>query len=106
MQRPVSVTPALFLLLGSASAATAADEELGRQIVTQGTTEGVVACATCHGTDGAGNPDSAFPRLSILEPDYLTRQIRDYASGARKNPIMEPFAKALSEEQARAASQY
>ena len=52
-------------------------------------------CAACHGEDGSSpNPD--YPKLSGQHRDYLEKALRDYKSGARKNPIMAAFAGALT----------
>ncbi|MEO6929398.1 MAG: cytochrome c [Casimicrobiaceae bacterium] len=52
-------------------------------------------CQACHGLDGnSTSPD--FPRLAGQHPDYLAKALRDYKSGARKNPIMAGFAATLS----------
>jgi cytochrome c553 len=46
------------------------------------------ACAACHGPDGNAPPGPDFPRLAGQHYDYLLKAMRDYKSGARKNPIM------------------
>lgn len=46
------------------------------------------ACAACHGPDGNTPAGPDFPRLAGQHPDYLAKALRDYKSGARKNPIM------------------
>ena len=52
-------------------------------------------CQACHGLDGnSATPD--YPRLAGQYPDYLAKALRDYKSGARKNPIMAGFAGALT----------
>ena len=45
-------------------------------------------CAACHGPDGNSPPSPDFPRLAGQHYDYLLKSLRDYKSGARKNPIM------------------
>ncbi len=54
------------------------------------------ACAACHGAnfDSPISPD--IPRLAGQHEDYLARALNDYKSGARKNPIMDGQAGALS----------
>jgi cytochrome c553 len=37
-----------------------------------------------------------YPKLGGQRQDYLAKALRDYKSGARKNPIMAGFAGALS----------
>ncbi len=46
------------------------------------------ACAACHGPDGNSPTGPDFPRLAGQRYDYLLKALRDYKSGARKNPIM------------------
>ena len=46
------------------------------------------ACAACHGPDGNSPTAADFPRLAGQHYDYLLKALRDYKSGARKNPIM------------------
>jgi len=46
------------------------------------------ACAACHGPDGNSPTGLDFPRLAGQHYDYLLKSLRDYKSGARKNPIM------------------
>lgn len=45
-------------------------------------------CAACHGADGNSPTAPDFPRLAGQHYDYLLKALRDYKSGARKNPIM------------------
>ena len=74
-------------------------------IVTQGT-GAAMACAGCHGVDGAGNADNGVPLLAGLPQAYLTKQIEDFKSGARASPIMAPIAKALVAADTESASKY
>jgi len=46
------------------------------------------ACAACHGPDGNSPTGPDFPRLAGQHYDYLLKSLRDYKSGARRNPIM------------------
>ncbi len=82
---------------GSASARAAPDAERGRRIVENGTSSGAVPCAQCHGVDGSGVGSDAFPRIDGQPAFYIFKQLNDYASGARDNPIMGPIAQSLSE---------
>ena len=80
--------------------------QTGMQVATQGTANGVAACASCHGAKGEGNAAAGFPRLAGQAAAYLERQLAGYANGTRRNPVMEPIAKALSQQQAAAVSRY
>lgn len=63
------------------------------------------ACFTCHGLAGEG--DGAFsPRLAALPAGYLQKQLEDYASGRRHDPVMGPIAGALSAEDRAAVAAY
>ena len=46
------------------------------------------ACAACHGPDGNSPTGPDFPRPAGQHYDYLLKALRDYRSGARRNPIM------------------
>src|SRR3974390_2068100 len=54
------------------------------------------ACAACHGPDGNAPTGPDFPRLPGPHYDYLLKELHDYKSGARKNPIMGGQASGLS----------
>jgi cytochrome c553 len=56
-----------------------------------------VVCQGCHGAHGEGVPAAKIPRLAGQAEDYLDKELRDYASGARSNEVMQNFAKPLSE---------
>jgi cytochrome c553 len=74
--------------IGAPSAALTADIKSGEAKVKE-------VCQACHGVDG--NSQSAdYPKLGGQYPDYLAKALRDYKSGARKNPIMAGFAGTLS----------
>jgi cytochrome c553 len=70
----------------------------GRAVVVGAGEDGLrTACFSCHGTDGVGDSSGAFPRLTGQGAFYLYKQLRDYAAGARENPIMGPIAKLLTD---------
>ncbi len=96
----LSLIPFLFVL---ALAARGADS--GETLARQGAS-GAPPCVTCHGIDGRGNAAGGFPSLAGLSADYQAKQLHDFASGKRANPIMAPIAKALSDEQIQAVAEY
>lgn len=57
------------------------------------------ACQACHGAQGEGIYAAGFPRLAGQTAVYLEKQLNDYASGSRANPVMAPLAKGLSAQQ-------
>lgn len=96
---------AIGLLLAVASSGTHAAPS-GEQIMQQGNQQGATACVACHGADGAGNAAAGYPRLSILNAEYLASQLQAFKKGQRTNPIMQPIAKALSDDEIKAVSEY
>jgi cytochrome c553 len=65
--------------------------------VTAGQAKVQQVCQACHGLDG--NSQAAdYPKLGGQYPDYIAKALRDYKSGARKNPIMAGFAATLTDK--------
>ncbi len=54
-------------------------------------------CAACHGQDG-NSPGGDFPSLAGQGEKYLTKQLQDYKSGARKNAIMQAQVSGLGDQ--------
>lgn len=55
------------------------------------------ACAACHAPDG-NSAISVNPKLAQQHPEYLVKQLQEFKSGKRANPIMMGMAAALSDE--------
>jgi len=54
-------------------------------------------CAACHTADGSrGSP--ANPILQGQHPEYLARQLADFKSGKRDNPVMKGMASTLTDD--------
>ena len=68
------------------------------------------ACIACHGPNGRGNPAASYPSLKGQYAAYIAKQLRDFASGARRSDgsrrIMRDIASKLSEEDIVAVSSY
>lgn len=54
-------------------------------------------CAACHGADG-NSMISANPHLAGQVPQYLEKQLNQFKSGQRANPIMMGMAATLNEQ--------
>jgi cytochrome c553 len=54
-------------------------------------------CAACHNMDGVSTI-ADYPKLAGQYPDYMAKTLRDYKSGARKNPIMAGMAQGLTQK--------
>jgi cytochrome c553 len=54
-------------------------------------------CSACHGPNGNSvNPE--WPRLAAQSAVYIAEQLRLFRSGLRANPVMQPLAATLSDQ--------
>lgn len=58
--------------------------------------DGLAACARCHGNAGSPPISDLVPPLQGQSAAYLARALEDFASNRRQSGIMEPLAVALS----------
>ncbi len=56
-----------------------------------------VTCIGCHGVDGNALAPT-FPKIAGQSEDYLLKQLKDFKSGARIDPIMKGIITPLTEE--------
>jgi cytochrome c553 len=61
-------------------------------------------CSICHGPTGISYADS--PNLAGQYAAVIYKQLKDYESGARTNPVMTPMARSLSDSEMRQLSAY
>ena len=54
-------------------------------------------CAACHGATGT-SAIPMYPNLAGQKEQYLIKQLKDFKSGARKDPVMGAMAMPLSDE--------
>ena len=55
------------------------------------------ACGACHGQAGvSANP--MWPNLAGQKDAYLLKQMRDFKSGSRKDPVMSGMAMILNDQ--------
>ncbi len=70
----------------------------------------ISACIACHGPTGRGNPAANYPAIAGQHSAYAAKQLRDYASGARKSDgktrMMRDVAAKLSEDDIVALASY
>jgi len=69
----------------------------GEQLAQYGR-EAIPACTGCHGAAGEGNRELGYPRLAGLHPDYMRKQLRDFARdpldiGVKVDPIARDYTK-------------
>ena len=106
---------AFMLLLAASSiavqaaepkAAAKVDPAKGEALYSKGDgARNIAACVSCHGA--AGNSTIVQnPKLAAQIEPYLIKQMAEFASGARSNPIMSPIAKQLSADEIKNLSAY
>ncbi len=90
---------ASVLMVGSAVANEAAPKA-AKPDLAKG--EAIVAgvCAACHSADG-NSMIPANPKLAQQHPEYILKQLQEFKSGKRANPVMMGFASQLSPEDMR-----
>jgi len=54
-------------------------------------------CFSCHGPDG-NSQNPAWPRLAGQNAVYIAEQLHLFKDGTRKNPVMQPMAATLSDQ--------
>ena len=94
-----SLLAALLALpaMSSFGADAAAPAKVAKPDLVAGEAKYTAVCAACHGADGnSGTP--AYPKLAQQHPEYLVKQLQEYKTAKRKNPIMQGFAAALSDD--------
>jgi cytochrome c553 len=84
--------PAVLAVVAAIAAghAAAADVEAGKKKAQE-------VCAACHNMDGISTI-AEYPKLAGQYPEYMAKALRDYKSGARKNPIMAGMAAGLTQK--------
>lgn len=82
---------AALVMFGAASTAHAA----GNAAAGQGK---AAACGACHGATGAATTAPTYPKLAGQHASYIAKQLADFKSGERQDPIMMGMSAALSPE--------
>lgn len=95
-----SLATLLTASLLAASAFAADAPAAPKADLVKGAASYAAVCVACHAADG-NSTVPAQPKLAQQHPEYLLKQLQEYKSGARDNPIMKGFAAALSENDAR-----
>jgi cytochrome c553 len=67
---------------------------------------GAQSCARCHGADGLGRGDGAYPRLAGQSPTYLRLALEAYSRGGRHSGIMRPVLVGMTPAEMEAVSSY
>jgi len=106
---------ASFILVGSALAADAAhappaaakaDPAKGGSLYDTGdNARGLPACASCHGA-GGNSTINTNPRLAGQVDTYIHKQLVDFTTPNRNQPVMTTYAKMLSEDEKKNIAAY
>jgi cytochrome c553 len=86
--RLIGLAMGLVFVVVSGRAAAVGDAATGKKKA--------AVCATCHGPEGAKPILPTYPSLAGQHADYLVRQLTNFKSGGRDNPIMKGQAASLS----------
>ena len=97
------ISAGFFIILPFSATVSAAE---GGQLAANGNSNGAPACSACHGDQGEGRPDAAYPRLAGLNSGYLLRQPNDFADKKRESETMQPIAKGLGMDERTAVSSF
>lgn len=95
-QADVPVDPVKALLIEQVEAVSAS--QAARQDALRVGRERAVLCSQCHGADGNSDKPEV-PILAGQSPVYLLDQIRRFASGQRKNYVMQNLARSFTEQE-------
>ena len=86
----------VLILLNSVFSQAASDEALKAK---------AMACVGCHGMNGISN-NNLWPNLSGQKKDYLVKQLTAFKKNDRIDPMMNPLAANLSEQDIQDLAQY
>ncbi len=56
-------------------------------------------CGGCHGVDGKSAAPDQFPNLAGQYAAVIFKELRDFRSGDRQSPFMQPIAQTLKDQQ-------
>jgi cytochrome c553 len=89
------------------ASAASASEPLRALAFGEGAPRAVItSCGRCHGVDGRGRGNAAFPALAGQSQAYLLAALEAYASDRRQSGIMQPSAAALTGEEMHEVTEY
>lgn len=80
----------------SEAAPAKADAAKGAKLYNEGTTTGVPACVGCHGPNG-NSMIPVNPKLAGQQEAYIYKQLVNFTTPERMNPIMTAFSSMMSD---------
>ena len=95
----VSLIALLFATSGVAAAENPADvkQRMGPGDPVAGKEKSAI-CQSCHGENGI-SADSSYPKLAGQFASYIQKQIHQFKSGARKDPMMSAMSQSAGSDQ-------
>lgn len=90
-------TMAMVAIAGVMAASSALAESAAKGDPAKAQQIATTVCVACHNADG-NSTAPANPKLAGQHPEYLTKQLTNFKSGERANPIMAGMVAALSPE--------
>ena len=90
-------------LAAASSAAEPLDVLVGAELAPKAV---IASCGRCHGMDGLGRGNAAFPALAGQHEAYLVASLEAYAADRRQSGVMQPSAAALPAEDMRQVARY
>ena len=99
----ISIATGLAIILFSATAAFAGDsaDDIKKRIGTGDPVAGKeksALCQGCHGEDG-NSATADYPKLAGQYAAYIQKQVKNFKSGSRKDPVMSGMAETVTNEQ-------
>ena len=95
--------PALPAAAADAAAAPAASKAPAKPDLAKGEATYGTVCVACHAADG-NSTIAANPKLAQQHPEYLVKQLQEFKSGKRADPVMQGMAAMLSDDDMRNVS--
>jgi cytochrome c553 len=92
MKLPVS----LLCVAAAAALSFSAQAQTVKPDLAKGAATYGQVCVACHAADG-NSTTPVNPKLAQQHPEYLVKQLQEYKSGKRQNPIMTGIASTLSD---------
>jgi cytochrome c553 len=102
----VSIAISGLTIASAPEAPKKADATAGESLYTNGdASRNITACVGCHGS--AGNSGSgAWPKLAGQHAGYLQKQLQEFKSGKRANPVMSGIAAGMEEQEMKNIAAY
>ncbi|NVK25299.1 MAG: cytochrome c, partial [Gammaproteobacteria bacterium] len=87
--RNIAFTLTMLLGLVTSAQATEGDIDAGKQKS--------ATCVACHSVDG-NSAISMYPKIAGQHSEYIYKQLKEFKSGDRKDPVMAGMVAALSDQ--------